>query len=230
MTGPVRAEAASVHALAKAVSRYAQHVHNVSGTARAAAEREVARMEQIAGQRRQALKQANQKLADAQAALNACLGNRMGMGCGAFADAVAAAQAAQEQAQAAYNHAVTAVTIATAAARDLSAAISAEKTAVAGQSSVAVAALRDLEHRLHQVGAFISANWVAGAILALSSLDVGHVAINITDQFIEARDRVTRAQYEADWHKERVELGLAERGLDIDRLNDAKDRTIRGDQ
>jgi hypothetical protein len=230
MTGPVRAEAAAVHVLAEAVSRYAQHVHNLSRAARAAADREVSRMEQIAERRRQALNQANQKLADAQAALNACLGNPMGMGCGAFAAAVDAAQAAQDRAQTAYDNAVSAASSAAAAARELSAVISAVETVVAGQSSVAVAALRDLQHRLHQVGDFIRANWVAGAMLALSCLDVGHVAIKITDQFIEARDRVTIGQYEAAWHAEQVELGLAERALDTERLNDAKDRAIRGDQ
>jgi hypothetical protein len=168
MHGAVKAEAAAVHALGVAVSRYAEHVRSAAASARAAARDTEARTQEIAEQRRQELKRANRALARAQAALAECR-----RGCGPLVDAVANAQQAQQHAEHGYQQAIKAAEITRATARELSVVISAVESIVTGQSSTAVAALADLEERLRQLTGSGQTRWLQNTLSGIG------IAVNV---------------------------------------------------
>lgn len=146
MHSPVRAEAAAVHALGVAISRYAEHVRSITEEARRSAVAVERRMTELKEQRRQELDIANRGLELAQQALAACC-----KGCGPLIAALAEAQGTQQRASHAYQVAARAADVATAAARELSISIQSVESVIAGQSSVATAALQDLEARLREI-------------------------------------------------------------------------------
>lgn len=232
MIGPITAEADAVHALAQAVSRYAEHVQNVAAAACAAAQREAARMEQIAEERHQALEQARERVAQAQQALNACMAARRpegGPDCSAQQSEVEAAQREQEQADAACQRADKAAGIADAAARDLSSAITSVESVITGRSSVAVTGLHELEDRLNRISHFVRTKWVTGAI-GLALLDVGHVGVKLSQPFISPQYQVTAAQQDRARAEELVELGLDDQERRAQQWDDVKSRSIPDDQ